>query len=267
MKSGKISSILIALFFCVLMPISSAAYTDDFYATDTKWNNLTNLNSLERGGNLDVHTKIVNTSGTPQMVNLIAGYYDDDGRFVECQMYEIEVPEGEQTVDHSFEWDDVLLSANSEAKLFVFAENIRPLCDAVSLKYENQFDGFLGKKIYTCDFESDIDSAFKNYTIEKVGGSDALKIEGASTIAVTGSILENSENVAILAEYDTDGRLVRVDLGEYTYNKSTQINNTVTRSLDNCNAAYTYKFFVWDSLEGLRPLKNASVLAPATPEE
>lgn len=183
------------------MPISAAAYTDDFYATDTKWNNLTNLNSLERGGSLDVHTKIVNTSGTPQMVNLIAGYYDDDGRLAKCQMYEIEVPEGEQTVDHSFEWDDVLLSANSEAKLFVFAENIRPLCDAVSLKYENQFDGFLGKKIYTCDFESDIDSAFKNYTIEKVGGSDALKIEGAGTIAVTGSILENSENVAISADF------------------------------------------------------------------
>ena len=201
MKSGKISSILIALFFCVLMPISAAAYTDDFYATDTKWNNLTNLNSLERGGSLDVHTKIVNASGRTQMVNLIAGYYDDDGRFVECQMYEIEVPEGEQAVDHSFVWNDVLLSANSEAKFFVFAENIRPLCDAVSLKYENKFGGFLGKEIYTCDFEGDKDSAFENYTIEKVGESNALKIEGASAIAVTGSILENSENVAISADF------------------------------------------------------------------
>ena len=176
MKSGKINGILIALFFCVLVPISAAAYTGDFYATDTKWNNLTNLNSLERGESLDVHTKIVNTSGTPQMVNLIAGYYDDDGRLAKCQMHTIEVSFEEQTIDWSFEWNDVLLSANSKAKLFVFDKDIQPLCDASSLKYENQFDGFLGNKIYTCDFEGDIDDSFADYTIEDVGESHALKI-------------------------------------------------------------------------------------------
>ena len=78
---------------------------------------------------------------------------------------------------------------------------------------------------------------------------------------------DNVKGVAILAEYDTDGRLLRVNQDDYRYDKSTQIDNTVTRYLENCNATYTYKFFVWDSLEGLKPLKNASVLAPATPEE
>ena len=71
---------------------------------------------------------------------------------------------------------------------------------------------------------------------------------------------------AILAEYDTDGKLLRVAQDEYTYNKSEKINNTVTRSLENCSAANTYKFFVWNSLEGLKSLKNASVLSPAQPE-
>lgn len=74
----------------------------------------------------------------------------------------------------------------------------------------------------------------------------------------------NVKGVAILAEYDTDGRLLRVNQDGYTYNKSN--NNTVTRSLEQCNTAYTYKFFVWDSLEGLHPLKNASVLAPTESE-
>ena len=100
-------------------------------------------------------------------------------------------------------------------------------------------------------------------------GEDVLEAPAVGTITASMNVnayTDNVTGVAILAEYDTDGRLVRVDQDEYTYNKSEQINNTVTRSLDNCNAAYTYKFFVWDSLEGLRPLKNASVLAPATSE-
>lgn len=101
-------------------------------------------------------------------------------------------------------------------------------------------------------------------------GEDVLEAPVAGTITASMDVnayTDNVTGVAILAEYDTDGRLVRVDQDEYTYNKSTQIDNTVTRYLENCNATYTYKFFVWDSLEGLRPLKNASVLAPATPEE
>ena len=100
-------------------------------------------------------------------------------------------------------------------------------------------------------------------------GEVELDAPAAGTITASMNVnayTDNVTGVAILAEYDTDGRLVRVDLGEYTYNKSTQINNTVTRSLDNCNAAYTYKFFVWDSLGGLKPLKNESVLSPAQPE-
>lgn len=98
---------------------------------------------------------------------------------------------------------------------------------------------------------------------------DVLEAPVAGTITASMDVnayTDNVTGVAILAEYGTDGRLVRVDQNEYTYNKSEQINNTVTRFLDDCNAAYTYKFFVWDSLEGLKPLKNASVLAPAQPE-
>ena len=100
-------------------------------------------------------------------------------------------------------------------------------------------------------------------------GEVELEAPAAGTITASMNVnayTDNVTGVAILAEYDTYGRLVRVDLGEYTYNKSIQINNTVTRSLDNCNASYTYKFFVWDSLGGLKPLKNESVLSPAQPE-
>ena len=103
MKSGKIHGFLITLFFCVFVTISATASTSDFYATDTKWNDLNNLNSLNRGESPEVHTKIVNTSGTPQTVNLIAGYYDDDGRLAKCQMHTIEASAEEQNIDYLFE--------------------------------------------------------------------------------------------------------------------------------------------------------------------
>ena len=100
-------------------------------------------------------------------------------------------------------------------------------------------------------------------------GEDVLEAPAAGTITASMDVkayTDNVKGVAILAEYDTDGRLLRVNQDDYRYDKSTQIDNTVTRYLENCNATYTYKFFVWDSLEGLKPLKNASVLAPAQPE-
>ena len=100
-------------------------------------------------------------------------------------------------------------------------------------------------------------------------GEKVLKAPVDGTITASMNVNAYTDNVtgfAILAEYDTDGKLLRVAQNGYTYNKSENINNTVTRSLEKCSAANTYKFFVWNSLEGLKSLKNASELSPAQPE-
>lgn len=119
-------------------------------------------------------------------------------------------------------------------------------------------------------YKYNIGSAYYSLgAVEFKSGEEVLEAPAAGTITASMDVkayTDNVKGVAILAEYDTDGRLLRVHQDDYSYKKSEQINNTVTRYLEECSAAYTYKFFVWDSLEGLRPLKNATVLAPAQPE-
>lgn len=163
---------------------------------------------------------------------------------------------------------DKFYNANGEE----IADDSTPLAPGMYVTVKTDYSDTNKYAFYANNYtyKYNIGSAYYSLgTVAFKSGEKVLEAPVAGTITASMDVnayTDNVTGVAILAEYDEDGRLVRVDQDEYTYNKSEQINNTVTRSLDDCNAAYTYKFFVWDSLGGLKPLKSASVLSPAQPE-